>query len=564
MSAPKSVAEADRLARLDAETIGFFTGGRLDRVVAELDVLLQCNFTGHPWAEMSVGAACAEVHRDDAAELRLTSAESQFVKLADRRGLGWLAYVRATVALGRGRFGQLSELLSQVRVELADDPDFPADCLAHLGLATFYRGEAREAARLAEQALALARSRSNRRQEGVSLVYLAFFELWCGRFRRAERLMDAAEDIYEEMADPRTAFELPMVLALRAALAALRGQPTLADEHFAAALRAALELDIEWYQAIIQAQRAYFLAAEQPRRSLVDARQSYERLVAMGDEWWQTWALRAQGVADCEVGNLSAAEETLIRALERSPGRQESALTLIALGDTRLRAGDGSTAAEYLRAAFGLAQQAEADYLVAWTAALLARIELDRASVWIGVVREHDDGDPAYERLLRTDLRITVLGEAGVWRGTQRVGFPTRHAELAVYALAIAEPHSLHEEVLGDRLWPEAPTDKLVRRLGTLVWQMRRSLGPDGWRLGRRGGLISLDLRGVRVDVVEATKQAALILSQQVVDPETVAPVSSALGQVLLPAWRYEAWVQDEASRLDAIRYRVVGAAKSL
>ena len=545
--------QEELLDHLDRAAVGLLSGGRVDSVEPAPVELARADFSGHPWAELVVAAALAQQHRDDEAEALLGDAERQFGAAEERRGRGWLAHVRATIALGRGRLDRLAEHLGELKELLAGDPDFPADSLAHLGLVAFYGGDPREAILLAESALTLARSTGKRRHEGVALVYLGYFEFWRGRFTRVERLFDAAEDVYAGMADPNDAFELPLVLAGRAALHAVRGRVEAAEHQYAAALRAAGELNIEWYEAIVLAQRAQFLASAQPRRSRDDAAGSLELLVAMGDEWWQVWAQRALGVAHTALGEHAAAEGALTEALDRSPGPQERALTLIALGSAQLAAGDPTRAAATLKQSIESAQQVDVGFLVAWAASLLARADAERADDWLGLVHEHDDGDPAYAQLLATDLRITLLGDPGVWRGPTRVRFATRHAETALYCLTLADDHSIHDEVLAERLWPGAPANRIGGRLATLVWQIRRALGPDSWRVQRHRELLRLDCRGLDVDVLALRCAAADLLNAPAVNMPAAQRTVTALTRPLLPDLRSEEWVQQVASQLTDI-----------
>ena len=556
-AAGPATAQEELLGNLDRAAVALLSGKRIDSVEPPPVALAGADFSGHAWAELVVAAALAQEHRDDEAETLLGDAERQFEAGGQRRGLGWLAYVQATIALGRGRLDRVAAHLGEVNELLAGDADFPADSLAHLGLVAFYGGDPRQAILLAESALTLARSTGNRRHEGVALVYLGYFEFWRGRFTRVERLVDAAEDVYAGMEDPNDAFELPLVLALRAALHAVRGLVDAAEEQYAAALEAADELNIEWYEAIVLALRAQFLASAQPHRSRDDAARSLELLVEMGDEWWQVWAQRALGVAHTALGDHAAAERALTEALARSPGPQERALTLIALGTAQLETGDPRRAAATLKRSIESAQEVDVGYLVAWAASLLARAEPDRAGDWRRLVHEHDDGDRAYEQLLATDLRITLLDDAGVWRGPTRVRFATRHAETALYCLALADDHTIHDEVLAERLWPDAPADRISGRLATVAWQIRRGLGPDRWRVQRHHELVRLDGRGLDIDVTTLRRAAAELLTAPAVNMPAARRTVAALLRPLLPDLRSEEWVQHGADQLAEITAQI-------
>lgn len=75
-----------------------------------------------------------------------------------------------------------------------------------------------------------------------------------------------------------------------------------------------------------------------------------------------------------------------------------------------------------------------------------------------------------------------------VRRGVDALEFPTRHAELVVVVLAGAGGDGVDPVWLAELLWPGAAPDRARRRLRTVLWQARRSLGPDGSRIVRRSG----------------------------------------------------------------------------
>ena len=163
------------------------------------------------------------------------------------------------------------------------------------------------------------------------------------------------------------------------------------------------------------------------------------------------------------------------------------------------------------------------------------------------------DGDPAYRRLLggRSSLAIRVLGDAAVSAGNQRLCFPTRNAEMAVFALASAGRAGIHDEDLIDRLWPEASADRGRARLRTLLWQVRQVIGREAWRVERRGHRLHLELELASFDLAEVRARAVAILSSPdpELDVEAAHALMAELDQPLLVGWRYEAWVEAEADR---------------
>lgn len=146
-------------------------------------------------------------------------------------------------------------------------------------------------------------------------------------------------------------------------------------------------------------------------------------------------------------------------------------------------------------------------------------------------------------------LRIDLLGDAGIWHGERRLRFPTHRAELAVCCLALAAPGGLHQEVLVERLWPSAPADRGAARLRTLLWQVRRTLGADAWRIQRRAQRVVLELEGASVDVVQArdTAEALLVAPRQ--DLEALRAAAKTLSLPILVGWCFEPWVEAEQAR---------------
>ena len=87
-----------------------------------------------------------------------------------------------------------------------------------------------------------------------------------------------------------------------------------------------------------------------------------------------------------------------------------------------------------------------------------------------------------------TPIRIDPSAQPPVWRGADAVEFATRHAELLVIVLAAAGDEGVDALWLVELFWPGASPDRGRRRLRTVLWQARRSLGPDGARIVRRSG----------------------------------------------------------------------------
>lgn len=541
-----------RLAELDERAATLLGGGRADVALADdLEELLRLDLRGHPWAKLVMAAALNDL-RDERCDALLLSSLRSFQRRHDRRGVGFAQTLTGAVALGRGRLNEAAHWFQLSRESLQEECLMDAANLAHLGLCAYQRGELQEAVAITEEGLAVARIRGARRYEGLACLYLSFFALITGAFSRADTLFGVAEETYLELPDPFERFELPLILAGRAVLATLRGQHERAEGDFTAAITLAEQIKVPWYVAITRVLRAQFTAASHPARSLSDARYGLEQLVAMDDVWWQTWALRAQGTAAREAGDLQASVQVLTRLLTRDLNPLERGLTLLALGETLVHTDHPDQAVSPLEQARALLEPVGARYWIVRCWIVLAEAGPPRAQRRKRALALADD-DPAYRHLLagNSRLRIAVLGDAGVWAGSQRLHFPTHNAELAVLSLALAGSGGLHEEELIERLWPQAPADRGRARLRTVLWQARQTLGREAWRLDRRGQRIYLNLDSATFDLLAARTQAVGLLAQPVeeLDAEEVRTVIATLAQPLLVGWQYEAWVEVAAER---------------
>lgn len=106
-------------------------------------------------------------------------------------------------------------------------------------------------------------------------------------------------------------------------------------------------------------------------------------------------------------------------------------------------------------------------------------------------------------------LFISVLEPPSVELYGQRVHFPTRHAELAVYLLALSGEEGLFDDYLGRWLWPKAPEGRWRPRLRTLLWQVREAFDDQAWRVQRRGPVLALDLKDALVVASADSERAA-------------------------------------------------------
>jgi tetratricopeptide (TPR) repeat protein len=519
---------------------------------------------GHAWASVLAAAALQadSSGTDQRIDALLISAEDDFWREGDEQGLGYVAYVRGTRAVGHGNFVDAAAWWQQAREYLGDDGGPLSEiALAHLALAEYHAGHLQDAFVTAEQALALARRRRNRRGEGLSLLYLAFFSLWSGEFSRAETLLTTSRRVYAEIPDPIDRSEAPLVEASLGVLQALRRHRTSAEAMFESALQMSEVTGRKWYTAIIRTLRAELCAPWNPARSIADANLAIDFLAdVMRDDWWCRWARRALAVADMHAGNLETAHQSLTELRNEQMNAIERVWTFLSLADCRRRAGNTPDALDALRQALLLSEESGSSYLRARTACMLSEVDLEHSQEWRGRALEMMDPDPAYRVLLtsRTPLRIDAFGRGRILVGDRQVKFPTRHAEAAVFLLALSGYDGVNTETLAERLWPNVASSVWPGRVRTLLWQIRRALGDEAWRLQRDGAVVRLDLAGANFDVDEARHLARTVLQGISVPAQDHAQLVTSLRQPLVTAYQYEDWLCEFVNELHTLEARLV------
>lgn len=150
-------------------------------------------------------------------------------------------------------------------------------------------------------------------------------------------------------------------------------------------------------------------------------------------------------------------------------------------------------------------------------------------------------------------LRLRALGEQTVALGDAPLHFPTRHAAQALFRLALSPDGAVPVAEMSASLWPDAPESRLPRRLATLTWQLRRTLGDEGTRVLRNRTTLSLHRDGISIDVLEMRRRAVQEHGDGGLSDEVVA----ALGSSVLPAWASEQWVQDVMIENNALLERL-------
>jgi len=554
-------AQEKMLAELDESARKLVGEGRPIRLVERLDELVCLDFRGHPWARLLVGCALYDADPADRRHLRhVLAALRDFRARQDDRGVSYACFVLGCRALERGDISLAARWWDKAR-----DVDGPAPgldlMLAHRCLGMYAAGRLPEALAVAEEAVARARLNSHARAEATALVNLAFMRLWTGEFTLALEALNEAEDGFGEIPDPFDRYESPLCFAARGVLHALRGEPAAAEEDLTRAVTTAQELRAGWYEAIGRALRAENTATIDPRRARADARWAIEELDRRGDQWWSVWAAQAAGIAAAESGMLTAARIVLEKVLTQPQApRLEYARSLLLLGELRLRRSENSDAIPVLEQAAGCFRQSGARYWHARCCVRLAAADPEHARGWIAQARRLSTPDPAYQLLFAADsLGLIAFGPGHIRCDGHPAQVRTHHSERAVFLLALAGPNGMHIEELADRLWPGALIEhkRLLGRIRTLLWEVRRLLGTQAWRLERKGHVVIIDTTGITFDLNDARDAARDALRAG--DQAQVQAAAKLLREPLLTRWQYEEWVRDEqsanerlADRLDA------------
>ena len=94
-----------------------------------------------------------------------------------------------------------------------------------------------------------------------------------------------------------------------------------------------------------------------------------------------------------------------------------------------------------------------------------------------------------------------------------------------------------------------------------LLWQTRKALGREAWRLRREGPVIVLDPTNVSVDLLAALDDARVLVASRSVsgpgDPTTADEVLERLEAPMLTRYRYEPWAEAWLDRTQVAADRV-------
>jgi tetratricopeptide (TPR) repeat protein len=558
--APRNPSE-DLISELDRLAPELISTGRPARLLERAEELVQLDVAGHPWAQLLVACVQWDAAPGHAGAWRQARAAcASFRQDGERRGEAFASYVLGCWTLTAGRLDEAGRLFDHAGQRAGRDMPGCEVTLVHCGLGAYAEGRLERAIALSEEAVALARVRGTSRAEASALVNLGFFQLWAGEFAAALGALEQAEDAFGEVADPFNRLEAPLCLAAQGVLWALRGDDGRAEAEFARALSVAGQVGDGWYEAIARTVRAEFTAHVDPRRARLDAAAAIRVLDDRNERWWRAWAAHAAGVAAREAGMAVTAEMVLRETLAEVQTPLERARTQLELGETLRRLGRADDAAALFGQAAATFDMAGARYWAARCFAGLAHTAPNAAG-WMARARRGDISDLAYQRLFRSQdsLLLAAFGAGSVLRSGTSVEFRSHNAERALFSLALAGPGGMGAEELADRLWPDVTPDRahVLGRIRTLLWDIRKGLGADAWRIQRHGPHFSFDATGLAFDLSELRRRARRALGggKPLGDAELLA-LAGRLRRPILTRWAYDEWVlaEDSANQLLAGR----------
>ncbi len=502
--------------------------------------MLGFDYTNHEWAALLVASAVPEVSdpsvQAGADRLLDDATRALLAKLDDdRKGPGFAYFVRGKRALAKGRLDEAASFWRLARELLAGESPVEEMNTAYLAFEAFQDGDLRGCQKVAEEALALAKIRNNVRAEAFSHLLLAFFALYEGSFAQAEAELMIADGAFETISDRSLRFEHPLVQTAFGALHAFRGDYAEADRCFAKAPAMTELITLsQRYVAVNRAVSAELTADQHPQRAVEDARAACEFWPKGVGGIWLAWALRGGGVAARVLGDFEESLSLLQKAYDVCRNPFERARCLLGMGRTLLeqrrasddgsvtKPGEPTEAMKRLTRAANEFRALNAHYWLTQTYLTLAEADPDSATYWQGMARTTALNDPAYTRLFDAkgrevrgpdfQLMIRLHGQPGVFVGPVSVSFPTKHAELLVYALALSGRAGLERAELIKKLWPNADIKQASQKLRTALWQAKVSLGSEDWRLQRNGERLNLVLESAYVDDFAALTEVERVI----------------------------------------------------
>lgn len=551
---------------LEREARTMVVASQYESLLPHLHHLAALDLRDRPFSQLLVALlANAEVPKQtELTFARLDAATETLAARHDTDGEAIAVWARGNVLLGLGDVANAARCWRRAAdldptTELVEDMS-----LANLAYASYcVSGDVDDALHLAGSAVESARARNHGRGEGLALVYSAHLQITAGRFGEAERALTAAEEAFAAASsEAEPVYEWPLVYAGMGALAGLRGHDAAADTAFLRGVLLARQLENPWYEAIVRTFRADHTKTVDTRRAHADCRYALHEFDALGDQWWAAIAMRVRADAALMSGEVEAARQLALGALERLDNPVERGRGLVSLSRASLAAGDRAAATQRADEAVRSLEPTGAAFLLCEALLLLADCDALRAPAAIERARSLSTSDLGFTRLwsARPTLHVQVLGRAVISVADAPVTFRTTRAEHLVFMLALAGGRGVEANQIMSALWPDAAPSKVASNLSTATYDARQALGSEAWRLQRVGAQVWLDLDGATVDLHDAMRRARAQHGSITADDserraeegrERSAALQS-LRQEILPALTFEPWVAAANERREA------------
>jgi len=472
------------LADLERRLPELLDDDRLSALDTIREKLLTEDLRGRPKARLLTALLLARHEKSDPRVDRLTRAAwRNFQRSHDREGMALAAYVQGRIADTRGDLGSAADWWSRSLEVSGERAPLRERGLLETGVRAWGHGDLQTAHRLGDESLDLARTRGNAEGETQANALLAMLAMHEGEFDKAEEIVSATlASLVDESVSASG-----LLYCVQAAIAAHRGHQAAAQEHFDEALRVADRNGDTDLRGLVLAMRAELCVNRRIEDRLREA-WAASGLLAGALPWWRRMAVRAVAEVSALHGDREASDEAIESLLAEDIDGVERGRALLAKAVNRLRFGDGDPL-PYLEQSYGVFEGAGARYWAARVAIETSAVDVDNTALWRDRAAALSNGDIAFVRLLRTGRRLELDDVDGgrVLVDGEPVQFLTHHAELAVYLLALAGRAGMDRAELATRLWPDASPSRQRPRMRTCLWQIRRALGEEHWRLRSDG-----------------------------------------------------------------------------
>ena len=469
-----------------------------DALVPDVDDLSEEDLRGRPRLRLMVALALASHSPHDPRVDRLARMSWRSVQRArDSEGISFAAFVQGRIAECRGDFELASHWFARSRQASGGSAPLSGSGLVEVGIKAWERSDLPAARRLGEEGVRVSRSRDN--PDGVlrGKMLLAMLAIHEGNFARAEKV------IGESLADlSGTEARTGLLHCVLGIIAAKRGHAGSAADAFEHAIQIAERSGDDVTLGVALAKRAELVEGRPADQRLREAWAASARL-AGASPWWSRMATRVVAVTAAEAGDSETALAAVNSLLDDDVDGMERGRALLVKASIVETFGGGDAAPLY-EMAHALLVDARAPYWAAVAAMALAQLPGQDPQAWRDRAIALSNGDEAFTRLIETghQLRLYAAGTGQVLMDGETVQFLTHHAEMAIYMLALAGDEGMTPTDLAMRLWPEAPEGRHRPRLRTCLWQIRRALGDEHWRLRRDAERVYFHVADTELDRV--------------------------------------------------------------